>query len=159
MLAPKARNSEALRQHRIWQAARERMSPRPRLVVSNAVVEAAPISIRQASGLEGWVGSSGPGHIRIPWFGRGTMRTVLAEVSREYQIHADELKSESRRMVVTLPRQIAMWRMSVEQYRNASEIGRFLNRDHSTVLHAIKKIDALVNSGQLTLPEGWGRAG
>jgi chromosomal replication initiator protein len=50
---------------------------------------------------------------------------------------------------VLLPRQIAMY--SIRKVTNLSypEIGRFFGgKDHSTVIHAIKKIESLVSKDQ-----------
>ena len=143
------KNPELARQHAAWKAAKARMGePLQR-----------PVILMRPRGFRGWSGVSGPGYFRIPWAVRGTMRAILEEVSDHYRISIDEMKSDSRKARITFPRQVAMWRMSEELHRAYAEIGRFLNRDHTTVLHAVRKIDALIASGELTLPEGWGRAG
>jgi chromosomal replication initiator protein len=46
-----------------------------------------------------------------------------------------------------MPRQIAMYLAKLLTLRSLPEIGRrFGGRDHTTVLHAVRKIDGLCNS-------------
>ena len=168
MLAPKARNSEALRQHRIWKAACERMKPRPRLVVDNApspIPEPLPEEPNKpfvwnmSSGPHWIIITANPPSIFLP-SARRQVREIAKEVSAEFGVSVLDLYSHRRTRKVCLPRQIIMWRARYETTRCLPEIGRALGgRDHTTVLHAVKKIDALIASGELTLPEGWGRAG
>ena len=168
MLAPKARNSEALRQHRAWKAACERMKPRPRLVVDNTPAPTpAPELPEEPNKPFVWNMSSGPHRIIIEvspamiWLpsAKRQVREIAQEVAAEYGISLLDLYSQRRTRNVCLPRQIIMWRARYETSRSLPEIGRALGgRDHTTVLHAVRKIDALIASGELTLPEGWGRA-
>jgi chromosomal replication initiator protein len=50
---------------------------------------------------------------------------------------------------VVWPRQIGMWLAKQLTARSLPEIGRrFGNRDHTTVLHAIRKIEGELNGNQ-----------
>jgi chromosomal replication initiator protein len=54
--------------------------------------------------------------------------------------------SSRRTANVVRPRQIAMYLAKVLTLRSLPEIGRrFGGRDHTTVLHAVRKIEGLVN--------------
>lgn len=66
-------------------------------------------------------------------------------VAKFYQISKADLLSERRNRTVVLPRQIAMYLAKTLTMRSLPEIGRrFGGRDHTTVLHAVRKIDELV---------------
>ena len=45
---------------------------------------------------------------------------------------------------MALPRQIAMYLMRRQTTLSLSEIGRFFDRDHTTVIHACSKIERLL---------------
>jgi chromosomal replication initiator protein len=58
-----------------------------------------------------------------------------------------DLHSARRIAKIVMPRQIAMYLSKVMTGRSLPEIGRrFGGRDHTTVLHAVRKIEALVIS-------------
>ena len=70
-------------------------------------------------------------------------------ISSYYNVRISELLSKSRKRRVTLPRQVAM-RLSKELTNlSLPEIGdAFGGRDHTTVLHACKKIDDMRNNNE-----------
>jgi len=58
-----------------------------------------------------------------------------------------DLIGHRRTANVVLPRQIAMYLCKVLTTRSLPDIGRrFGNRDHTTVLHAVRKVEALLQS-------------
>ncbi len=66
-------------------------------------------------------------------------------VSSHYQLSKQDLLSSRRNRAIVLPRQVAMYLAKTLTPRSLPEIGRrFGNRDHTTVLHAIRKIQKLV---------------
>ncbi|WP_269581951.1 chromosomal replication initiator protein DnaA [Roseibium sp. Sym1] len=66
-------------------------------------------------------------------------------VSRHYEIARSDMLSRRRARVVVLPRQIAMYLAKEMTPRSLPEIGRrFGNRDHTTVLHAHRKISRML---------------
>jgi chromosomal replication initiator protein len=71
-----------------------------------------------------------------------TPTAILFAVGRYYGVNSDELKGKSRHKHVVTPRQIAMFLLREDAHLSTPEIGRLLNRDHTTVLHAIKQIVA-----------------
>ncbi|MFP3983599.1 MAG: chromosomal replication initiator protein DnaA [Desulfurivibrionaceae bacterium] len=65
---------------------------------------------------------------------------ILELVSEQFKISADELKSKSRKKTVSFPRQIIMYLSRKYTDYSLADIGRILNRDHSTVVHSIRSI-------------------
>ncbi len=67
---------------------------------------------------------------------------ILLEVSREYDVSIDEICSSRRIEKITNARQIAMYIMREITPMSLPEIGKqFGNRDHSTVHHAIERVE------------------
>lgn len=65
-------------------------------------------------------------------------------VSRHYNVSRTELLSNRRTRTIVKPRQVAMYLSKVLTPRSLPEIGRrFGGRDHTTVLHAVRKIEGL----------------
>jgi chromosomal replication initiator protein len=65
-------------------------------------------------------------------------------VARQYNVSRSDLLSSRRTANVVRPRQVAMYLSKVMTLRSLPEIGRrFGGRDHTTVLHAVRKIEAL----------------
>jgi chromosomal replication initiator protein len=72
---------------------------------------------------------------------------ILRIVSRHYGVSKNDILSERRHRSVVWPRQIGMYLAKQMTARSLPEIGRrFGNRDHTTVLHAIRKIEGQVNA-------------
>ncbi len=62
-------------------------------------------------------------------------------VSHQFQVSVEELLSRSRKQAISYPRQIAMYLTRKYTEASLADIGTLYNRDHSTVLHAIKVIN------------------
>jgi chromosomal replication initiator protein len=80
-----------------------------------------------------------------------TKRITIDEIQRAVSIHFDlkpvDLVSARRAVVVARPRQIAMYLAKRLTTRSLPEIGRkFGGRDHSTVIHAVRRIEELRGS-------------
>lgn len=68
-------------------------------------------------------------------------------VARQYNVSRSDLLSSRRTANVVRPRQVAMYLSKVLTLRSLPEIGRrFGGRDHTTVLHAVRKIEALTGN-------------
>ncbi|PHR24560.1 MAG: chromosomal replication initiator protein DnaA [Desulfotalea sp.] len=61
-------------------------------------------------------------------------------VSAQFNVSVKDLQSKSRKKIVTVPRQIAMYLSRKFTENSLADIGRTFNRDHSTVLHSIKVV-------------------
>ncbi len=70
---------------------------------------------------------------------------ILRIVSKHFGVNRSDLLSARRNRSIVRPRQIGMYLAKHLTSRSLPEIGRrFGNRDHTTVLHAIRKIDELM---------------
>ncbi len=69
-----------------------------------------------------------------------TVDMICQLVSGQFKVSVKDLQSKSRKKVVTIPRQIAMYLARKHTEQSLVDIGKTFNRDHSTVLHAIKVI-------------------
>ena len=68
-------------------------------------------------------------------------------VARHYNVSRSDLLSSRRTANVVRPRQIAMYLAKTLTLRSLPEIGRrFGGRDHTTVLHAVRKIESLIGA-------------
>ena len=68
-------------------------------------------------------------------------------VATHYSVSRADILSSRRTAVVVKPRQVAMFLAKTLTMRSLPEIGRrFGGRDHTTVLHAVRKIEALAQT-------------
>jgi chromosomal replication initiator protein len=78
---------------------------------------------------------------------RVRIEDIQRVVARQYNVSRADLLSSRRTANVVRPRQVAMYLAKVLTLRSLPEIGRrFGGRDHTTVLHAVRKIEALVGN-------------
>ena len=91
------------------------------------------------------VGAREPRRVRI--------EDIQRVVSRHYNVSKADLLSARRTRTIVMPRQIAMYLAKVLTPRSLPEIGRrFGGRDHTTVLHAVRKIEGMIE-GDKTLAD------
>ncbi|WP_375380959.1 chromosomal replication initiator protein DnaA [uncultured Sphingomonas sp.] len=75
---------------------------------------------------------------------RVTIDDIQKLVSRHFELKPLDLVSERRARAIARPRQIAMYLAKRLTTRSLPEIGRkFGGRDHSTVIHAVRRIEEL----------------
>jgi chromosomal replication initiator protein len=73
-----------------------------------------------------------------------TVDQIQKTVAEHYNLKQADLISERRARVVARPRQVAMWLAKQITTRSLPDIGRrFGGRDHTTVLHAVRRIEGL----------------
>lgn len=73
-----------------------------------------------------------------------TVDLIQKTVAEHYALKQADLISERRARAVARPRQAAMWLAKQITTRSLPDIGRrFGGRDHTTVLHAVRRIEAL----------------
>src|SRR5919201_7121695 len=78
---------------------------------------------------------------------RVKIEDIQRTVARQYNISRADLLSSRRTANVVRPRQIAMYLAKTLTLRSLPEIGRrFGGRDHTTVLHEVRKIENLVHT-------------
>ncbi|UYN99005.1 MAG: chromosomal replication initiator protein DnaA [Devosia sp.] len=76
---------------------------------------------------------------------RVRIEDILKAVSRHYKVPRNELLSARRSRDVVRPRQIAMYLAKALTSRSLPEIGRrFGGRDHTTVLHSVRKVEQMI---------------
>ncbi|MDB5511907.1 MAG: chromosomal replication initiator protein DnaA [Enterovirga sp.] len=98
------------------------------LTSSVITLETAELAIRDL------VRSREPKRVRI--------EDIQKLVASRYNVSRSDILSERRTAAVVKPRQIAMYLSKVLTLRSLPEIGRrFGGRDHTTVLHAVRKIE------------------
>lgn len=75
---------------------------------------------------------------------RVTIEEIQKRVSEHFNIKQSEMHSARRSRAIARPRQVAMYLAKQLTARSLPEIGRkFGGRDHTTVMHAVKKVDEL----------------
>jgi chromosomal replication initiator protein len=98
------------------------------------------ISVERIDELLGHIYRTGePKRVRI--------EDIQRVVARHYNVSKTDLLSNRRTRTIVKPRQIAMYLAKVMTPRSLPEIGRrFGGRDHTTVLHAVRKIEDLATA-------------
>jgi chromosomal replication initiator protein len=75
-----------------------------------------------------------------------TVEEIQRQVADYYNVRASDMHSDRRLRVVARPRQVAMYLSKKLTSKSLPEIGRkFGGRDHTTVMHAVKRIEELHN--------------
>ena len=105
-----------------------------------------PVTIASAEiTLRDLIGQREPRRVKI--------EDIQRVVARHYNVSKADLLSSRRTRTIVRPRQIAMYLAKVLTPRSLPEIGRrFGGRDHTTVLHAVRKIEGLIQ-GDMTLAD------
>ncbi len=103
-----------------------------------------PVTLMSAEiTLRDLIGAREPRRVRI--------EDIQRVVSRHYNVSKSDLLSARRTRTIVRPRQIAMFLAKMLTPRSLPEIGRrFGGRDHTTVLHAVRKIEGMIE-GDKTL--------
>ncbi len=85
---------------------------------------------------------------------RTTLQDILEGVSRYYSVSVSEMIGQSRVREILMPRQIAMFMTKKHLQMSYVRIGEnFSHRDHTTVMHAVEKIETKMNDDQQLLRE------
>ena len=75
-----------------------------------------------------------------------TIQSIQEAVGRFYNLKQSELKSHRKNKQLVWPRQLAMYLCRQHTDRSFPEIGQsFGGRDHTTVIHSVKKIEKLID--------------
>ena len=78
--------------------------------------------------------------------GQPTMEDIIQVVTSHFSVKLSDLQSKKRTNQVAFPRQVAMYLARRITRHSLEEIGGFFGgRDHSTVLHGVKKITKLAS--------------
>lgn len=80
---------------------------------------------------------------------RVTMDDIQKKVCEHYAIRLSDMHSTRRARAVARPRQVAMYLCKTLTPRSLPDIGRgFGGRDHTTIMHGVKKVEELMASDQ-----------
>jgi len=80
-----------------------------------------------------------------------TIDSIQKKVSSYFDLKTKDLKSKRRLKQVVFPRQIGMYLSRKLTPSSLIEIGeKFGGKDHSTVIHSIKKIEEKINNDPYT---------
>ncbi len=80
---------------------------------------------------------------------RVTIDEIQKKVAEHYNIRVADMHSARRARAVARPRQVAMYLAKQLTARSLPEIGRkFGGRDHTTVMHAVRKVEELCGADQ-----------
>ncbi len=105
-------------------------------IVAHATLVGRPISLETAQETLHDVLRAHDRHI--------TIEEIQKRVCEHYNIRMSDMHSARRARAVARPRQVAMYLAKMLTVRSLPEIGRkFGGRDHTTVMHGVKKIEEL----------------
>ena len=83
-------------------------------------------------------------HSRFSGGAKPTVDKIQRAVCKHFGLSMEELLSKRRARAIARPRQVAMFLSKALTTRSLPDIGRrFGGRDHTTVIHAVKRIEAL----------------
>jgi chromosomal replication initiator protein len=74
---------------------------------------------------------------------RVTIEEIQRRVAEHYNLRFAEMTSDRRARAIARPRQVAMFLAKQLTNRSLPEIGRRFGRDHTTVMHAVRRIEEL----------------
>src|SRR6266536_159034 len=78
-----------------------------------------------------------------------TIDQIQRKVAEFFGVSTSDLKAKTRTKAVALPRQVAMYLSRQLTHASLAEVGRaFGGKDHTTVLHAVDKIETLLQDDQ-----------
>ncbi|WP_181707924.1 chromosomal replication initiator protein DnaA [Chthonobacter rhizosphaerae] len=85
---------------------------------------------------------------------RVKIEDIQRVVAKHYNVSKQDLLSSRRTRSIVWPRQIAMFLSKALTPRSLPEIGRrFGGRDHTTVLHAVRKVEEMVGTDEVLAQE------
>jgi chromosomal replication initiator protein len=103
---------------------------------SLSIVDNTPIDLELAKHAIG--GHASPSSSQHP-----TIQQIIDTITRFYDIKLTDLLSKRRHKSIALPRQVGMWLARKHTRYSLEEIGGYFGgRDHTTVMHAIKAVNA-----------------
>jgi hypothetical protein len=95
-----------------------------------------PVPALQVAGKDNWPGS---------------MMEIIGIAAAYFNVRREDILSESHRRSVVAPRAVAMFIANKTRGRTLPEIGIVFRRDHTTVLHATRRIAAAIDDGDLEI--------
>jgi hypothetical protein len=75
----------------------------------------------------------------LPAASAGRVRAIIDLVAHEHGIAAEDILGEGRTLTIVRARQNAMWLAARDTPHSLAHIGRIFNRDHTTVIFAVRR--------------------
>ena len=75
-------------------------------------------------------------------------RNILAEEAARYRVRVIDVLSERRDRRSVLARHAVCWRLRHETTWSLPHIGRFVRRDHTTAIHAVRRHQQRIDAGE-----------
>lgn len=76
-----------------------------------------------------------------------TIQMILDAVTKYYNVRLSDLQSKKRHKSIAFPRQVCMYLARQHTHYSLEEIGGYFGgRDHTTALHAVRKLDDCIKS-------------
>ena len=76
-----------------------------------------------------------------------SMRDIACRVAERHGLTVDDLRGSDRTKRVAWPRQEAMAAIRETGRYSLPRIGKFFNRDHTTVIHAVRRVAERTDAG------------
>jgi len=77
------------------------------------------------------------GEINVPNMPKW-IKQLMFELCLEHKVHPDDLVSHKRHKRLAVARREFCYRLNQEHHQTLSKIGRWINKDHTTVLYAVR---------------------
>ncbi len=84
----------------------------------------------------------------VPKRGELSIAEIQSFIASYFDISIEDILSHRRAMRIQLPRQIAMYLTRAITSNSSTVIGQRFYRDHSTILHSVRKIERLIKRGE-----------
>jgi hypothetical protein len=89
-------------------------------------------------------GSSNFDIIMSQW-SQGAMKRIITTVCVEFDVHPKNILGQRRQKNFVIPRHVCWWLAREETMFSYPQIGRIMRRDHTSIIHGCKKIDAIMS--------------
>lgn len=86
---------------------------------------------------------------RLPRGSIAALNRMVAELAKEHGVTVEQLRSSNRRKPIVAIRQDIMARAYATGRWSYISVGKALDRDHTTVIHACRKVRALAEQEAL----------
>ena len=129
----------AARRRRLYQPAPKAPPPAPKLVVIDTKPEPEPAPDPLAQYRLAYDSALDP-----KW-GVQVAKRILRETAAEHGFTVAEIQSDMRRAPLARARQLTMWRIAKMTRLSMPHIAKIMgDRDHTTVLHAVRRINGIL---------------
>lgn len=110
--------------------------------LEGAVTKIQGMSLLQNGKIDLELARAALGETASPDHRRVTIQMILDAVTKYYNVRLSDLQSKKRHKSIAFPRQVCMFLARKHTRYSLEEIGGYFgNRDHTTVLHAVRTVD------------------